>query len=192
MPQRTLSDQGALTGLPGAGNDHNGHHTQGLIERALDQSREVLDHTPTIWVIFTHVKGDWRVMAWGLAALNPREQHHREARIAYEALLVDRAPLLTTHLIAAEMHILVSRGRGPEAGLDFLDALHADSTHEVCYIDRDIEVDAIDHWIRPYRGVPLSLADATAFELARRRGITRALTLNQHFGLAGLERLPPQ
>ena len=128
--------------------------------------------------------------AW-LAALNPREQHHREARIAYETLLVDQTPLLTTNLIVAEMHILVSRGRGPEAGLDFLDALAADPSHEVCYVDRDVELDAIDHWIRPNRSVSLSLADATAFEMARRRGVTRAFTLDQHFGLAGLERVPP-
>ncbi len=127
--------------------------------------------------------------AW-LAALNPREEHHREARSAYEVLLVDRVPQLTTNLIVAEMHILVSRGQGPEAGLDFLDALHADPTHEVCYVDRDLELDAIDRWVRPYRGVPLSLADATAFELARRRGVERAFTLDAHFGLAGLERVP--
>ena len=127
--------------------------------------------------------------AW-LAALNPREQHHGQARIAYEALLVDGTPLLTTNLIVAEMHVLVCRGRGAEAGLDFLDALHADPSHEVCYVERDMELDAIDRWIRPHRGVPLSLADATAFELARRRGVTRAFTLDRHFGLAGLERLP--
>lgn len=125
-----------------------------------------------------------------LAALNPRESHHPEARRAYEGLLQSRSRLVTTNLIVAEMHILISRARGPEGALEFMDALHADSSHEVVHVDRDLEIDATDRWLRTHRGIKLSLADATAFELSRQRRIRSALTLDPHYRWAGLRLLP--
>ena len=127
--------------------------------------------------------------AW-FAALSPRETRHAEARAVNEELLHARRPLVTTNLIFAEMHVLVSRARGPDSALAFLDALHADPRHEVVFVDRELEIEAVDRWIRPHRDVRLSLADATAVTLAEERGVEAALALDRHFTLAGLQLLP--
>jgi len=140
----------------------------------------VIDQSPAVFL---------DTSAW-LSALNPREQHHERARDAYESLLKERVPLLTTNLIVAEMHILIARGRGPQGALDFLDALDTDLRHEVVYVDRELEVEAVDRWIRGHPGVRLSLADATALELTRRRRVRKALALDAHFAIAGLQTIP--
>ena len=52
--------------------------------------------------------------------------------------------LVTTNLVLAEMQILVSRVRGAPAGIGFIDAVHADPSHEVVYVDREMERAAVD------------------------------------------------
>jgi len=90
----------------------------------------------------------------------------------------------------AEMHILVTRFRGANEGLRFLDSLYQDPTHDVVFVDRDLERSATDRWLRKCRDHPLSLADAASFEVMRSRRIRKALALDEHFGLAGFERVP--
>jgi len=125
-----------------------------------------------------------------LAAVDPRQQHHDKAREAYRSLLGDRVHLLTTNLLVAEMHMLISKARGPEAGLAFLDALYADPTHEIVHVDRDLELDAVDRWMRKHPETRLSVADVTAFELAHRRKVKRVLALDAHFRIPRLTLLP--
>ena len=58
-----------------------------------------------------------------LAALSPREQGHKKAHQAYQALVQDAARLVTTNLVVAEMHILLTRRHDPATGLAFLESL---------------------------------------------------------------------
>ena len=124
------------------------------------------------------------------AALSPKEAKHRAAHAAYREWLEQGIELVTTNLVVAEMQILVSRFRGADEGLRFLDSLYQDPTHEVVFVDRDLERAATDRWLRKYRDHPLSLADAASFEVMRSRRIRKALALDEHFGLAGFERVP--
>jgi predicted nucleic acid-binding protein len=124
-----------------------------------------------------------------LAALVTREPRHAEARALYEDTLRGGGRFVTTSFIAAEMHVLVVRGRGPSAGLAFLERLAADVAHEVVHPDRTILAAAVDRWLRPFRDHPISLTDAVGFEVMRERRLTRALALDRHFELAGFETL---
>jgi len=124
------------------------------------------------------------------AALSPKEAKHRAAHAAYREWLEQGIELVTTNLVVAEMQILISRFRGADEGLRFLDSLYQDPTHDVVFVDRDLERAATDRWLRKYRDQPLSLADAASFEVMRSRRIRQALALHEHFELAGFERVP--
>ncbi len=125
-----------------------------------------------------------------LAALSLREQGHEAASQAYQALVLDAARLVTTNLVVAEMHILLTRRHDPETGLAFLESLYRDPAHEVRFVTRALEAGAIRQWIRPFADKALSLADAVGFEVMRTEGITRALAYDRHFQDAGFEMIP--
>ena len=124
------------------------------------------------------------------AALSAKEAKHRAAQAAYGEWIEGGARLVTTNLVVAEMHILITRFRGPNDGVRFLDSLYQDPTHQVVFVDRNLERAAIDHWIRRYRDQQLSLADAVSFEVMRSHRIHQALTLDTHFEVAGFELVP--
>lgn len=124
------------------------------------------------------------------AAMSPREAHHKAALSAYRARIEARARVVTTNLVVAEMQVLLMRFRGPSEGLRFIDSLYQDPTHQVVFIDRELERAAVDRWIRRFRDQRLSLADATSFEVMRQRQIHEVLALDEHFELAGYELVP--
>jgi len=124
------------------------------------------------------------------AALSPKEAKHRAALATYRRWIGDGVALVTTNLVVAEMHILLSRFRGADEGLRFLDALYQDASHEVVFVDRDLERAAVDGWLRRFGDQRLSLADAVSFEVMRARHLRRALALDEHFALAGFELAP--
>ncbi len=119
------------------------------------------------------------------AALSVKEAHHRAARAEYMRHIETGTRLVTTNLVVAEMQILLSRYRGIGDGLHFLDSLYQDPTHEVVFVDRDLERSAVDRWLRRFCDQKLSLADAVSFEVMRLQRIRQALALDEHFELAG-------
>lgn len=123
------------------------------------------------------------------AAISPKESRHGAALAAYRTWIGDGTKLITTNLVVAEMQILLSRFRGADEGLRFLDSLYLDTTHEVVFVDRALERAAVDGWLRKYRDKQLSLTDAVSFEVMQSRGIRRALALDEHFQIAGFETL---
>lgn len=127
--------------------------------------------------------------AW-VASGNPKEEHHQESRDTRSALLDGGATLLTTNLVLAEVHALVSRARAGGAGLDLLDMVYSDPQFAVVHVDRDLEIAATDRWLRVFRDHPFSLCDAVSFEVMRREGIRQAFTLDHHFAVAGFAMVP--
>lgn len=88
------------------------------------------------------------------------------------------------------MQILLTRYRGVNEVLRFLDSLYQDPSHNVVFIDRELERAAVDHWLRRYRDHELSLADAVSFEVMRSHKIRQALALDEHFEIVGFELVP--
>jgi predicted nucleic acid-binding protein len=124
------------------------------------------------------------------AALSPKEAKHAQARVAYSKWIEGGRQLVTTNLVVAEMHILLSRYRGAQEGLHFLDSLYQDASHHIVFVDRDLERAAVDLWLRRFTDKALSIADAVSFEVMRERGIRQALSLDEHFSIAGFQLVP--
>lgn len=127
--------------------------------------------------------------AW-LAALSPRESGHEAAARAFREWATARHPLLTTNLVVAEMHVLMSRAHGTAAGIRFLDAVSADGSCEVVYVDRATERAATDRWLRKFVDQRPSLTDAVSFEVMRARRVRHAFTFDRHFAHAGFDVIP--
>lgn len=127
--------------------------------------------------------------AW-FAALSPRDQYHARAAEGYRRAVAARAPLVTTNLVVAEMHVLLTRGRGAATGLRFLDDLARDPLHEVVWVTRELERRAVDGWLRRFGEHGLSLAHAVGFEVMRERGLRTAFAIDRHFAVAGFDLVP--
>ena len=95
--------------------------------------------------------------------------------------------LVTTPLVAAEMHTLILRWRDPQAGAFFLESVFESGAHHVATLDDELIEAALSRWIRRFADKPISLADAVSFEVMRRERITRVLTFDRHFAAAGYE-----
>lgn len=124
------------------------------------------------------------------AAANTRELHHAKVAAAYDEVMHRRVPLVTTNLVVAEMHALVVRERGGQAGCALLDAIYADPAYRVIAVSRELESEAVDRWLRPFRDHRFSLTDAVSFEAMRTERIDEALALDHHFEVAGYRLLP--
>lgn len=124
------------------------------------------------------------------AVASAREARHREAQGAYQRLVATGAQLVTTNLVVAEMHAMVLRSHGGAEGVRFLDGLYQDPSHEVVFVDRDLEREAVARWLRRFSDKRLSLTDAVSFEVMRTRRIREVLALDKHFEIAGFTLTP--
>ena len=124
------------------------------------------------------------------AVLRQQEERHSAAQTCYERELQTGTRFVTTNLVLAEMHALMTRHRSPPEALRFLDAMRRDPIHSVIYADADLEREATDRWLRPFGDQRFSLADAISFEVMRQERLTVAFALDQHFRTAGFELIP--
>lgn len=121
------------------------------------------------------------------AALSPPEAGHAAAKAAYTDAVKRGALLVTTPLVAAEMHTLILRWRGPKPGAFFLETVFESGTFTVHAVTDELIQAAVSNWVRKFADKRLSLADAVSFEVMKRERITRALTMDEHFAVAGFE-----
>ena len=127
--------------------------------------------------------------AW-FAVTNPRGSRYGEAQDALAALQAEHAEFLTTSLVIAEFHALLSGRLPPAAALRFLDETAADPMVTIVHVDPEIQTAAVDRWLRVYRDQSFSLCDAVSFEVMRRERISRAFTIDHHFAVAGFTMVP--
>jgi predicted nucleic acid-binding protein len=125
-----------------------------------------------------------------LAAINSRDSHYHDVVQTYDDLVAKKTSFVTSNLVVAEMHALIVRERGATDGCTLLDAIYADPLYRVVSVDRDLESDATDRWLRRFKKSNFRLTDAVSFEIMRRERITEALALDHHFEVAGYRRLP--
>jgi predicted nucleic acid-binding protein len=123
------------------------------------------------------------------AALSPREKGHALARRTYEDAAREGLPLVTTPLVVAEVHTLILRWRDPGTAARFLAVALDPDAHVVHEVDSELFSAAIDRWILRYADQTFSLCDAVSFEVMRRARLTRSLTFDRHFSVAGYRTL---
>jgi predicted nucleic acid-binding protein len=110
-------------------------------------------------------------------------------RTALEEALRAGARLVTSNLVVAETHALLVQRTSQDSALAFVQAT-ADPSTVVIYSTEELEHIAVAEWLTRYRDQNFSLTDAVSFTVMKRRGITRAITLDRHFAIAGFECVP--
>jgi predicted nucleic acid-binding protein len=88
------------------------------------------------------------------------------------------------------MHSLIVRERGTKVGVRFLDAIYSDPLYRIIHVDRDLESQAVDNWLRKFTDARFSLTDASSFQIMQSEGIDQALALDHHFEIAGFNVVP--
>lgn len=127
--------------------------------------------------------------AW-LAVFHQRDQYHRVAGAFLGQLRAERAQLLVTDLILAELHLHLVSALEPQRAAGYLEALKSDPLVEEVFADRDLQTSAVSDWIRKFKDQRLTLTDAVSFAVMRARRIPAAFTFDRHFSVAGFSTLP--
>jgi predicted nucleic acid-binding protein len=119
------------------------------------------------------------------ALLNPRDQAHQQAQET-GALLEGR--LVTTEYVLVEVGDALSRPLDRSRFLSLVETLAADENADVVPADLQLLSEGIDLFRnRPDKDWPLT--DCLSFVVMTRRGITDALTGDEHFRQAGFNPL---
>ena len=97
--------------------------------------------------------------------------------------------LVTTNLVIAETHALLTIRAGPAPALAFL--RHATTAPtEVVTSTPELELEAQTAWLARFTDQGFSLTDAVSFAVMTQRRIRDALTLDHHFAIAGFGVVP--
>lgn len=127
--------------------------------------------------------------AW-LAIFHQRDQYHQLAGAFLRRLRAERAQLVVTDLILAELHLHLVRGLGPQRAAGHLEAVKADALVEEVFADRDLQAAAFADWLRKFDDQLFTLTDAVSFAVMRARRMPEAFTFDRHFTVAGFTARP--
>ncbi|MBI2072655.1 MAG: PIN domain-containing protein [Gemmatimonadetes bacterium] len=122
--------------------------------------------------------------AW-VALLHRADQAHRPATAAWPGIRDGRRQLVTTNLVLAETHALLTRRLGANAALAFWDRLTFRARQRIVWADAELTQAAVEAWLRKRLNRGFSLADAVSFEVMRREDITEAFAFDRDFERAG-------
>lgn len=126
--------------------------------------------------------------AWFPIVHRGHPDHRRLAR-TLRALRREGAPVITTNLVVAEMHVLLLRRVHRAAALAFVrQAL--DAPDLVVPSTAALEERAVADWLESYEDQEFSLTDAVSFALMAERGVRDAFALDHQFAAAGFTLLP--
>ena len=126
--------------------------------------------------------------SYAIALASPKDQYHTRAEALADELEQSRSRLVTTRAILLEIGGSLARQRFRSAAVELLDSLESDSTVEIIPLSESLYVRAL----RLYRERPdkeWSLTDCVSFIVMQDRGLTEALTTDNHFRQAGFRAL---
>lgn len=129
---------------------------------------------------------------WG-AYLDRRERFHSLALATFSETFQTDGRLVTTNWILTELTELTALLASPlriskPVQIRMLDLIRSDTGIEIVCIDLNLEAEAWSLWrTRPDKA--WSLVDCSSFVLMHQRGLSDAITSDQHFEQAGFNRL---
>lgn len=125
--------------------------------------------------------------ACAIALSTPGDRFHSQA-----ILLADQieaaGSLVTTQAVLLEIGSALSRQRYRSAAVRLLEAIQTDPRVEVIPLTHDLYARAL-HLYRERPGKEWGLIDCISFIVMQERGITQALTTDEHFQQAGFRAL---
>ena len=122
--------------------------------------------------------------AYPIALVSSADQHHAAAATASAELKVSLARLVTTRAVLLEIGNALARPHLRSFGIELLAGLESDPRIEIVPLDESLCRRGFDLFrSRPDKG--WSWTDCISFVVMRERGLTEALTSDQHFEQAG-------
>lgn len=126
--------------------------------------------------------------AYAIALAAPSDQLHTRAVALAQRLESDRSRIVTTQAIVLQIGNALAKRRYRAAAVALLSSLDADPSIEVVPLSSELCAEAFDL----YRGRPdkeWGLIDCVSFVVMKARGLTEALTADEHFEQAGFRAL---
>jgi len=126
--------------------------------------------------------------SYALALSAPTDQFHSRALRLAEELEAAQARLVTTRAVLLEIGNALSRQRYRAAAVSLLRALEADPSVELLPLSEELYTRALQlYGSRPDK--EWGLIDCASFVVMSERGITKALTADEHFQQCGFRAL---
>ena len=126
--------------------------------------------------------------AYAIALSAASDQHHESAIRIAEKLEVEGTRLVTTRAVVLEIGNALSRQRHRQSAVELLSALEGDPGVEIVAISDELYAKAFRLY-QERKDKDWGLTDCISFVLMEDRGITEALTTDEHFQQAGFRAL---
>ena len=121
--------------------------------------------------------------AW-FALADEDDAHHKDAASIFPSLLQSYKELVTSNLVVAESYILILKGLGHNAAVDFLDHMNGSPRIKRLHATFDIEKEA-EEILKRYIDQDFSYTDAVSFTIMDKFKIKKAFTYDKHFQIMG-------
>ncbi len=122
--------------------------------------------------------------SYAIALSVESDEHHQRAEELAEELLASQTPIVTTRAVLLEIGNALSKQRYRKAAGDLLDALEFDPQVEIVSITEELYWQALALFCSRL-DKEWGLIDCVSFIVMRQRGLTEALTTDEHFAQAG-------
>ena len=126
--------------------------------------------------------------AYAIALASRTDQHHARAISLSQYIDSHRIPLVTTRAVCLEIGDALAKPRFRPVAVAFLDALERSSSVEIVPASEELCAGALELY-RQRPDKEWGLTDCLAFVVMRQRGLTEALTSDEHFEQAGFKAL---
>jgi predicted nucleic acid-binding protein len=126
--------------------------------------------------------------AYAIALSVETDEHHKRAEELAEQLLAHQTPLVTTRAVLLEIGNALSKSRYRQAAGELLDALERDPQVEIVLITEELYKQALALFCSRL-DKEWGLIDCASFIVMHERGLTHALTTDEHFEQAGFRAL---
>ncbi len=126
--------------------------------------------------------------AW-VALADEDDTHHKDAASLFPSLLKTHKGLITSNLVVAESYILMLKGLGHSAAINFLDRINSSPRIIRIYSTPDIESEA-EEILRKYQDQDFSYTDAVSFAIMKMQKVKKAFSFDKHFQTMGFVRVP--
>ncbi len=126
--------------------------------------------------------------AYAIALAAPNDQHHQQAVALANQLEISGIRLITTRAVVLEIGNALAKLRYRRAGIELLNALGNDPQVEILPLSEELYRQAVQlYQARPDK--EWGLTDCISFIVMQERGLTQALTPDEHFQQAGFQAL---
>lgn len=126
--------------------------------------------------------------SYAIALSSARDQYHQRAVAISEKLEIDGTQLVTTRAVIIEIGNALSKQKYRDAAIELLTSLKEDPTVEIIPLSEELFERAFSFY-QSRQDKEWGITDCISFVVMQERGLTEALTADEHFHQAGYRTL---